>query len=307
MKTFTLRAVLIAGFSAGLLYSCSKLQGVSPTKTSTTITTSGSPTNSNTATAVCDYDYDETQLTNNGWTKTFDDEFTGNLSNWTVFTGGVTNELECNEPANVQILNGALQISAVQQTVTGPTTVGSSTNSSFSWTSGSIVCNSSISANATTPKVMIVARVKVVSGYGLTSLFNSYGTSWPTNGQINYFQVSGDYPNEYATDYFWGNTPGANQVQNAFYFDPTNADLSTCWHVFMTEWTKTSLDYYLDGQLVETKTAGGDVPNLFGTVQNLALSLPIGGLYYQNLVAANVQAGTFYIDYVKVFTNTSAN
>src|ERR1700739_3425932 len=106
MKTFTLRAVLIAGFCVGILYSCKKLTTVPPVKQNTT------PTNTDTAKAVCDYDYDETQLTANGWTKVFDDEFTGDLSNWTVFSGGVTNELECNEAANVQIVNGVLQISA---------------------------------------------------------------------------------------------------------------------------------------------------------------------------------------------------
>lgn len=297
MKTFTLHAVLIAGLFAGALYSCKKLDSVPPPKPNTT------PTNPDTAVAVCDYDYDETQLTNNGWTKTFDDEFTGDLSNWTVFTGGVTNELECNEAANVQIVNGVLEISAKKQTVTGPTTIGSSSTSSFNYTSGSIVCNSTISANPTTPRVRVVARVKVVSAYGLTSVFDSYGQNWPTNGQINYFQVSGNYPNEFATDYFWGSQAGQNQVQNAFYFDPANTDLSMCWHVFMTEWNQNSLNYYLDGQLVETKTTGGDVPKMFGSVQNLAFSLPIGGLYYQNLVVPNIQAGTFYIDYVKVFTS----
>lgn len=298
MKTSTIYAVLTAGLiSVVALHSCKKLGDNPPTKPKTT------PTNPVTATTVCDYDYDETTLTNNGWTKVFDDEFTSDLSNWTVFTGGVTNELECNEPANVQIVNGALQISAQQQTVSGPTTVNGSGTSTFNYTSGSIVSNQSFSANATTPKVMIVARIKIASGYGLTSIFNSYGQNWPTNGQINYMQVAGDDVKEYATNYFWGSQAGNNQVQNAFFFNPVNADLSQCWHVFMTEWTQNSLVYYLDGQAVETKTAGGDVPKLFGTTQNLALSLPIGGLYYVNLNKSNIQNGTMYVDYVKVFTS----
>ncbi len=69
------------------------------------------------------------------------------------------------------------------------------------------------------------------------------------------------------------------------------------------EWTQNALNSYLDGKLVESKTAGGHVANLFGTSQTISLSLPIGGEFYNVLNTANIQDGTMYVDYVKVFTS----
>lgn len=280
------------------LYSCRKLKAVPPVKTPTT----NPQTNPKTAATQCDYDVSDTAFTNHGWTKAFDDEFSTNLSNWYAFTGGVTKELECNEPANVLVAGGALQITAKKQTVTGPTVVNSTDTSTFSYTSGSIVSNATFAASAATPKLRIVARMKVAAGYGLTSIFESYGQNWPTNGQINFVQVEGYQLNLYTTNYFYGSQAGVDEVSDAQYFDPVDSDLSSCWHVFMTEWTQTSLSYYLDGKLVETKT-GGYIPDLYGKAENLALDLPIGGLYYDSLNTANIQNGTMYVDYVKVFTS----
>ncbi len=298
MKTFTFTAFLFGSLSIVGMSSCKKL---SPAKqgTQTTVVT----VNPKTAATVCDYDFDETTLTNSGWTKSFDDEFTGDLSKWFAYTGGVQNELQCFEPANAVVANGVLQITAKKETVSGPTTIGSSSNSTFNYTSGSIVSGLTFGPNATTPKLRIVARVKIASGYGLTSLFDSYGTNWPTNGQINYFQVEGNDVKRYETNYFYGTQTNQNLVNNGILYNPADQDLSTCWHVFMTEWTQNSLNYYLDGQLVESKTAGGYVGGMFGKAQNLSLSLLIGGSYYADFVPANIQTSTMYVDYVKVFTS----
>jgi hypothetical protein len=298
MKTSTLTALLLGGLSIIGISSCKKL---APAKqgTQTTVVTS----NPKTAATVCDYDFNETTLTGSGWTKTFDDEFTGDLSNWYAYTGGVQNELQCFEPANATIVNGVLQIAAKKETVTGPTTINSSSNSTFNFTSGSIVSNATFGPNTATPKIRIVARVKIASGNGLVSFFESYGTNWPTNGQINYFQVEGNDVKRYQTNYFYGTQSNQNLVNNSILYNPTDADLSACWHVFMTEWTQNAINYDLDGQLVETKTAGGYVGGMFGKVQNLSLSILIGGSYYNNISPADVQTGTMYVDYVKVFTS----
>ena len=69
------------------------------------------------------------------------------------------------------------------------------------------------------------------------------------------------------------------------------------------EWTKNSLNSYLDGKLVEVKTAGGYIGNLFGTSQIMSLTLPVGGWFYGKLNTADIQPGTMYVDYVKVFTS----
>jgi len=298
MKTFTSCAVLIAGVFIMGLYSCQKLAPLPAASSSTSPTNTTNPI---TAKAQCDYDVNDTTYTNHGWTESFDEEFTGNLSNWSVNTGAVENELEYYEPANAQVVNGALQLSVLQQTVNGTSYNGKP--QTFNFTSGSISSNQAFSANATTPNVMIEARIKVAGGYGVTSIFNAFGANWPTNGQINFLQVEGNNTTEYVTNYFYGTQPGQNLVQNAIYYTPTTEDLSACYHVYATEWTQNSLNYFLDGQLVQTQTSGGEVPGLFGKSEYLSLTLPIGGLYYQNLVVANIQPATMYVDFVKVFTS----
>ncbi len=300
MKTSTLTALLFGSLSIVGMSSCKKL---APTKPGTT----NNPVSINpkTAVTVSDYNFDETTLTSTGWTKSFDDEFNtnGDLSKWFAYTGGVQNELQCFEPANAVVANGALQITAKKETVTGPTTINSSSNSTFNYTSGSIVSGVTFGPNTTTPKIRIVARVKVAAGYGMVSLFDSYGTNWPTNGQINYFQVEGNDTKRFETNYFYGTQANQNLVNNGILFNPTDQDLSGSYHVIMTEWTQNALNFYLDGQLVETKTAGGYVGGMFGKAQNLSLSLLIGGSYYSDFVPANIQTGTMYVDYVKVFTS----
>src|SRR5688500_20383283 len=45
-----------------------------------------------TAAGVCDFDPTESALTGPGWTKVFEDGFSGNLSQWTIWSGGAVNE-----------------------------------------------------------------------------------------------------------------------------------------------------------------------------------------------------------------------
>jgi hypothetical protein len=91
MKTFII-PILISGCLLILVTdSCKKPDTVKPAPQPVT------PTNPIIATATCDYVFDETSLTSNGWTKVFDDNFSGDLSNWYPYTGGVAEELECNQ------------------------------------------------------------------------------------------------------------------------------------------------------------------------------------------------------------------
>lgn len=312
MKTSILSALVLGCLLNLSLNSCKKLQSAAPGGASNGTNNGNNNGNNNgsttapvnpvTATTVCNYTFNDTTLTNHAWTKAFDDSFTGDLSKWHAYTGGEANEVMCYEPANAKIANGELQITAIKENVTGPATIGGSTQQNFTYTSAAIVSNQQFSANTSTPKVMIVAKVQIAAGYGLTSLFNSYGQNWPTNGQINFFQVEGNFPKVIATNYYYGSQPTVNTVVGGFQYNPTDADLSGCYHVYMTEWSQSTIKYYLDGKLIETKS-GADVAQLFNKQQVLSLSLPIGGLYYDNFVPANIQVGTMHVSYVKVFTS----
>jgi len=307
MKKFNLLSFFAFALVVGTVVGgCKKLDGPADKGSSIGKNPDSKYTNPTTATAVCDYDFNETELTDNGWTKAFDEEFNGDLSNWGSINGGMIKELQLYSPANNQIVNGSLQITAKKETVSGPETVGSNTTKSFNYSSGWVVSKATFAANNSTPKVRIVARIKMASGYGSSSLFYTYGNgAWPTTGEINIAGVQGDNTKVYATDYSYGPTVNQNIVSGGILYNPTTEDLSSCYHVYVMEWTHDSLNSYLDGKLVETKTKGGQISSLFGNAQHIALSLPIGGLYYNNINEANIQGGTMSVDYVKVFTSTN--
>ena len=304
MKNFTKYAFLIAAAGSLALGGCKKSNKTETKKNdSSGYVKTVYNTNPVTATASCDYDVSDTAYTNHGWTKSFDDEFDNGLGNWGAITGGVQKEFQLNQPANVNVSNGVMTITAKKESASGPKTVGNDTTANFNFTSAWVISTGTFAASSSTPKIRIVARIKTASGDGLTSTFYTFGANnWPTNGEIDMMEVKGNDPKVYAFDYFYGSTVGTSSVKDGLMFNPTTEDLSACFHVFMMEWTQTTLKTYIDGNLVETSNSSY-IPNLFGKQQHLSFSLPVGGLFYSNLDPANVQGGTFTIDYVKVFTS----
>ena len=275
---------------------------ISPANTAKPLTAAASANYA--AHAVCDYNYSDTSLTNHGWTKTFEDNFDAGLLKWNIWTGGAyNNELEYYQLANLQLSNGVLAIVTKKETVTGATTPSDLTPKTFSFTSGRIECASNISANTTTPKVRMIARIKLPAGYGMWPAFWSYGDPWPTQGEIDYLEARGQEPTKYQTNYFFGRAANRNLVRNASGFITADADLTACYHVYEMEWTQNALTSYLDGQLVETKTSGGYISNLFGKTERIALNVAVGGDFFANFNPALVVPGTMYVDWVKVFTS----
>lgn len=255
------------------------------------------------ATAICDYDLDETTLTSTGWTKVFEDNFNTDLSKWTIWAGGAfNNELEYYQAANLQIQNGVLQIVAKKETVTGATTPFDSTPKTFNYTSGRIESKTNFSASTATPKVRMIARLKLPSGYGMWPAFWSYGDPWPTQGEIDCMEARGQEPTKYQTNYFYGRTANRNLVKNQVGFITANMSLQDCWHVFEVIWSQNSLTFMLDGKVVITNT-GSYVPNLFGKTERITLNLAVGGNFFTNFDPAQIQTGTYYVDWVKVFTS----
>lgn len=254
--------------------------------------------------AVCDYDLDETSLTNIGWTKTFEDNFDTDLVKWNVWNSGAfNNELQHYQPQNLQLVDGKLQIVAKKETVVGITNPENSSLSKFEYTSGRIESKALISANTNTPRVRVAARIKLPAGYGMWPAFWSYGQPWPKQGEIDFMEARGQEPFSYITCYHYGKTVKKDLVKDATGFITSDLDLTACYHVFETEWTKDKLNYYLDGKLVEAKTSGGYIPSLFGKSQNIVLNLAVGGTFFATLDPALIVPGTMYVDWVKVFTS----
>lgn len=255
-----------------------------------------------TVTADCNYVFNEGALA--GWTKVFEDDFTSDLSKWNIWTGGAyNNELQHYQAANLSIANGILSITAKKENVTGSTTPGDATPKNFQYTSGRIECKTPVSANATTPKVRLSARIKLPTGYGMWPAFWSYGDPWPTQGEIDIVEARGQEPFKYQNNYFYGNQPGRNLVRNATGYFTANIDLTTCYHVYELVWEQNKLLSYLDGVLIETKTSGGYIDDMFGKNQRITLNLAVGGNFFTNLDPAKITMGTLQVDWVKVFTS----
>ena len=99
--------ILSASFLLFTLFGCSQNDD--------TKTTAPTPS------ATEDFDLDESALAASGYSKLFEENFTGDLSQWQVWEGGAFNEeLQLYQKQNLIVANGILQIKSVKQNVTGP-------------------------------------------------------------------------------------------------------------------------------------------------------------------------------------------
>ena len=256
-------------------------------------------------TGNCSYVFSEAALTNSGWTKILDEQF-ANLDNWNVWFGGAyNNELQLYQAANLQLTNGNLQIIAKKETKTGPSLPGSTTNKRFNYTSGRIESKVLYSANSTNPKIRMVARIKLPAGYGMWPAFWSYGDPWPTQGEIDILEAKGQEPSTYYTNYFYGTTTGSNLVSGATATINSSVSLQSCFHVYELVWEATKLSFYLDGNLVDEKSAaspgGTYVSNLFGKNEKIVLNLAVGGDFFGRLINRNIVPGTMEVDWLQVY------
>jgi beta-glucanase (GH16 family) len=252
---------------------------------------------------VCDYNPDENALINAGWTKTFEDNFDADFSKWNIWYGGAfNNELQLYQASNLSLSSGNLVIAARQETVTGPTTPFDPTPKTFNYTSGRIESKTNFSSTSSSPKVRMIARIKLPAGYGMWPAFWSYGDPWPTQGEIDVLEARGQEDFKYQTNYFYGKTVNRNLVRNAQGYVTTDVSLQTCYHVYELIWSQNALEFYFDGVLVKTNS-GGYVPSLFGKTEKITLNLAVGGNFFSNFNPSLIQTGIMYVDWVKVFTS----
>jgi beta-glucanase (GH16 family) len=299
MKKFNSLKTTLCFFSIVFFVSSCK-QNIERPQSKASAQTQDANTNVN-ANGVCDYDLNETTLTSTGWSKIFEENFGADLSQWNTWTGGAyNNELQYYQAANLQVANGNLVVTAKKETITGATTPSDPTSKTFQYTSGRIESKTNFSAAAASPKVRMIARIKLPAGYGMWPAFWSYGDPWPVNGEIDILESRGNEPFKYQTNYFYGRAANRNVVKNQVGFITTNVNLTTCYHMYEMIWAQNSLTFLFDGQVVETMT-GSYVPNLFGKTERITLNLAVGGNFFTNLNVSQIQTGTMYVDWVKVF------
>jgi beta-glucanase (GH16 family) len=281
------------------LFSCQKKISEQPKQE-----VSGTATTSPTASfGDCNYDLSESSLTSTGWTKKFDDNFSSGLGQWNIWTGGAfNNELQYYQLPNLVIADGILSIEAKRESATGVTTPFDATPKNFQFTSGRIESKLHFSASQGTPKVRMIARIKLPAGYGMWPAFWSYGDPWPTHGEIDILEARGHEPFVYHTAYWYGRRAGVNIAHDTEGTVTSVASLTDCWHVYEVIWTKNSLTYLLDGQVVDVKNNGW-IPNFYRKSERITLNLAVGGAFFGNPDPSTIQTGTMQVDWVKVFTS----
>ena len=251
---------------------------------------------------VCDWNLDETALTGTGWTRVWNEDFGGDLSQWTIWNGGAFNEeLQLYQAGNVSLSAGVLSISARQEEVVGPINPWDPTPANYSYTSGRIESLQHFSASSQTPRVRFAARLRLPEGYGMWPAFWTYGDPWPTQGEIDIVEARGNEPFVYQTAYWYGRRSGVNTVKNSESTVMSAVSLTSCFHVYEVIWSETELTYLFDGTVVARKT-GGSVGSMFRKSQRVTLNLAVGGLFFPGLDPAAIQTGTLQADWVKVFT-----
>lgn len=142
-------------------------------------------------------------------------------------------------------------------------------------------------------------RAKLPAGGGTWPAFwmlgNSIGSlGWPACGEIDIMEHVGNNLNRiYGTlhhpNHSGGNADGGSVVI-------TNA--TTDFHVYATEWTSSTIKFYVDDQLYYTFNNSASLPfnNNFFIILNCAVGGNFGGT-----IDPNFNASTYEVDYIRVF------
>src|SRR5574339_941316 len=119
-----------------VLTSCKKEEVIAEAIVEETTTGRPIPTPPPPVQGVCDYEINESVILGEGWIKSFDESFSGDLGKWNIWHGGAfNNELQLYQATNLSVTNGNLVISARKETGMGPTNPFDPTLKNFNYTS----------------------------------------------------------------------------------------------------------------------------------------------------------------------------
>jgi len=251
----------------------------------------------------CGYQQDETGLLASGWNKIFEEEFDTNLNRWRIWNSGAYNhEQQLYQPSNLLIQDGILTIVARKESVMGMKFPKSKSVAHFEYSSGRIESKKLFSINAKQPKLRIMARIKLPTGYGMWPAFWAYGTPYPSQGELDFMEARGADQKQYLINFYEASLDEQHSEDHTALVNlPFN--LTECFHVYEMEWSKDDLKSYFDGKLVDTKKNDPHIATLFEKRERLVLNLAVGGGFYPNLDTAIIQTGTMYIDWIKVYAS----
>lgn len=288
-----------------------KVVGVGAGKADITVKSANGKTASVSITVVKAPAAESTNLSYEGYTLKWQDDFNGdtlNREDWNVEThepGWVNNELQAyvDSTENIYLENGSLVLKPVEK----------KDGDSISYTSGRI--NTQNKHNF--KYGLFEAKVKVPKGQGFLPAFwmmpaneNLYG-QWPRCGEIDIMEVLGHETNKSYGTIHYGNPHSESQGN----YTLPSGDFSEEYHIFNVEWLPGKINWYVDGQLIHTEndwysaTEGqGELtyPAPFDQPFYIILNLAVGGSWPGNPdETTDIANSAFYVDYVKAYQKDS--
>ena len=254
----------------------------------------------------CGYDAAETFF--EGWSLIFEENFDNDLSRWTAWRGGAfNNELQHYQSNQLFVEEDYLYIRMAREGVTGRNNPFDETQRSFSFVSGRVESVREFGPDLGTGKgtVRFSARLRLVEGHGLWPAWWSYNDPWPTKGEIDILEARGDTPNEFQSNFHFGENENEIQtdpVFNDFHYVHSEK-LSDCFHLYELIWSEDQFEILFDGESVKIYDSDTYtfVPEFFGKNHRLTLNLAVGGWFFDNLIESNIPDEAFLvIDWVKV-------
>ena len=119
---------------------------------------------------------------------------------------------------------------------------------------------------------------------------------WPSSGEIDIMEQTGDNKTSVLGTAHWFNTAGGN---NASYGESTSVEnASTEFHLYTVEWTEGAVKIFLDDVKYYELTNSADLP--FNADFYLILNVAMGGTLGGDIDPSFTQ-DTMEIDYIKVF------
>lgn len=260
-----------------------------------------------------------------GWNLIWNDEFNGNsldTSKWSYQIGnGLTasgntgwgnDELEyyTNSSDNVYVQNGALNITALQQTVTDPN------EGTFNITSGRLrsVTNNSTLFAFKYGRIDFCAKLPDGAGiwpalWMLPSDTSIYGV-WAASGEIDVMEARGRVTDSTCGTIHYGGTWPANDHLGGDYFFPAGSTFDDGYHVYSLVWEQDKLKWYVDGECFYAlsndnwfSTAAPNNPYApFDQEFYILMNVAAGG-WFDGGIAPNASAfpATMQVEYVRVY------
>ena len=260
-----------------------------------------------------------------GWNLIWNDEFNaGSLdtTKWSYQIGnGLTasgnkgwgnNELEyyTDNTQNVNVADGKLNITALNQTVTDPN------EGTFNVTSGRIRSVSNNSTNFSFKYGRIDFCAKLPGGAGiwpalwmLPSDTSIYGV-WAASGEIDVMEARGRVTNSVCGTIHYGGTWPANDNVGENYYFPDGKTFDSDYHVYSLVWEQDKLKWYVDGKcfyaLSNDSWFSANAPSNpyapFDQEFYILMNVAAGGWFDNDIVPdSSAYPATMQVEYVRVY------